>query len=262
MQSPFPGAHFFGLKNLLFSFFILLVAHTLQAQNIGGIGAMLAIDSAEGYTIPFIKNVLPNSPAAASLKEYLFILKVNDVSCKNKTIEEIVGLIRGEPGTHVKLSAADNKQGKDPKDYDLVRAAIQTEEPVITFNKECENGVKLLKRQGYIVVKTFNSDCGDFFFNFNTDTSLYHVRVLSMEEKTGAAYNQGFNLTARVFDSNDEAGAVKLFNVGTRDIGRSIMAQLGADIYFKRQSVGTISIQVFPLADVKACKAMYIVVYK
>lgn len=257
MQSPFPGT-----KNLFFSFFVLLVSQTLYAQNIGGIGAMLAIDSTEGYTMPFIKNVLPNSPAAASLKENLFILKVNDISCKNKTIEEVVGMIRGVIGTHIKLSAADNKQGINFKDYDLVRVAIQIEDPVIAYNKECDNGIKLLKRQGFLVVKTFNSDCGNFFFNFNTDTGVYHIRVLSMEEKHSGTYNQGFNITARVFDNNDEAGAVILFNVGSRDIGSSIMSQLGGDIYFKKLSVGVVSIQVFPLADVTTCKAMTIVVYK
>ncbi|MCW3123235.1 MAG: carboxyl-terminal protease [Flavipsychrobacter sp.] len=232
---------------------LLMLCSIANAQNIGGIGAMLAIDSSDGYRLPIIKSLMPNSPAAASMKENQFILKVNEVSCRDKTIEEVVGLIRGEAGTHVKLSVADNKPGKHATTYDLVRAVIQqpaapnqpAADPVEVFNANCEHEIKQLKRQGYAVIKTFTSDCGNYFFNFNADTGLHHVTVYTLEDKGNAG-----GITASIFDNQHEADAVKL---------KKETASQKGDIYFKRTGVGGIKIE---LAGGGICKSIYIVVYK
>lgn len=205
---------------------------------------------------PMIRNTLPNSPAAGSLKDSMYILKVNNVSCKGKTIEEVVGMIHGEVGSHVKLLAADNKPGKHAKDYDLVRATIQApnsgsvlSDPIEVFQKACEGETKVLRRKGYGIVKTFNSDCGNFFFNFNADTGTYHIAMYSLEEKGSVDA-----VTASVYDSRKEERMIKLAPVA----GSKPALQRG-ELTFNNAGVGGIKTEV---VDAQKCKAIYIVVYK
>jgi hypothetical protein len=256
----------FRIQKILWLLVCICIAIHSNAQNTGGIGAMLAIDSSEGYRMPIIRKVLPNSPAAASLKDSMFILKVNETSCRDKTIEEVVGMIRGEAGTHVKLTAADNKQGRHAKDYDLIRAVIaQPGAPptdiVTAFNNECDNGVKLLKKQGRDIVQTFTSECGDFYFNFNAGPGTYHVRVFTIAEGTGPQ-GTGANAQAKISDSNNEPGTVQLTLTGIRGTNNAHIVQLDGEITFGKTGVGTIGIQIDRQADISKCKAMYIVVYK
>lgn len=247
--------------------FLLLWGLPARAQNIGGIGAMLAIDSSGDSRLPVIRNILPNSPAAGSLKENLYILKVNGVSCKNKTIEEVVGLIRGDVGTHVTLQAAENKEGKHAIDYDLVRAAIQqpaaSVDPITAFNKWCENEVKQLRRKEQEIIKTFESDCGNYFFNFNAaDMGLYHTRLYTLEDLSGGGNNHSFDAAASVADGNNEAGAKTLAKGSPYRASWGNVAILEGDIQIKRPGVGLISVKIIPIAQDPKCKAMYIAVYR
>lgn len=247
--------------------FVLLGVVSSHAQNIGGIGAMLAIDSSGDSRLPVIRNILPNSPAAGTLKENLFILKVNDVSCKNKTIEEVVGLIRGAVGTHVKLQAADNKEGKHTIDYDLVRAVIQQPpsnsagiDPVTAFNTWCEAEVKLLRRKEHEIVKTFESECGNYFFNFNaSEPGIYHTRMYTLEDKSVSA---SFAATASVADANNEADAKTLAKGSPYLASWGIVTTSQGDIQIKRPGVGLISVKITPLTQEPKCKALFIAVYK
>ena len=250
-------------KKLTIVFFILLASSGVYAQNIGGIGAMLAIDSTDDVRMPVIKQLLPNSPAAAALKEKQFIIKVNDVSCNNKTIEETVAMIRGEAGSHVRLLVADNKKGKGATEHDMVRASIQQPpappvvDPVAAFNTESEAVVKQLKKLGHTIVKTFNSDCGNFFFNFNAEPGTYEVAIMVLEEKPGAA--AGNSMTARVFDNNNEAAAVTLKKGLPQNSGSFTVGRLEGDITFGRACVGSVNTRA---TDAGGCKSMFIVVYK
>jgi hypothetical protein len=248
---------------------ILLAAFLLPVpsfcQNIGGIGAQLAVDSAGGYYVPVIKGIIPNSPAAKSLKENEYIQKVSDVSCKNKNLEEVVGLIRGETGTAVKITVSDDKPGKNAHDFTLVRASIQLPaggsaappDPVTVFYTGCGQEVKQIKRQGNKIVKTYKSDCGDYFFNFNADTGQYYTRVLYATAKD-AANNE---MAAKVFNNIDEAAAIPLHST-IRKEESGFMAELDGDIRFKKEGVGTISIKAPPPGDGKKCIAVYIIIYK
>ena len=254
-------------KILLFFLFTNLVLTASVAQNIGGIGAQLFLDTAGGHTMPRIQGLVPNTPAYQYLNATDYIIKVDGVSCKDKTIEEVVAMIRGEAGTNVKITVADTKEGKRPRDYDLQRVGMQLPasappppDPLTAFNTDCENEVKLLKRQHSEIVKALTSDCGDFFFNFNAEKGQYHICVLAMEEKGTTANTPGFYATAKVFDGDNEAAAIPLSKAAPKDGGKYVAAQLEGTVTFKKTSVGTIAINIHD--DVKKCRGMYIIVYK
>jgi hypothetical protein len=270
---------------------LLLLSVTLPqgnafAQNIGGIGAQLFLDTSEGFTMPRIMALIPNTPADKFLKATDFIMKVNDMDCKNKTIEEVVGVIRGEAGTTVKITVADTKEGKHQREYDLTRVSMQTgvppnggtappPDPLTAFYTDCENEVKQMKRKGIQIIKTYTSECGNYFFNFNAETAgAYHIRLMAMQEKTNLPAGQagtdtipGFYPTARIFDGDNEAAAITLSKTAPKPAenpasgGTGMMiAQLEGDLGFKKSGVGVISVQIHD--DVKKCRGMYIVVYK
>lgn len=226
----------------------------VQGQEFGGIGVMLGIDSTDGYTLPVIRGMVPNSPAAAKLKDSLFILKVDDGSCRNKPFTEVAAMIRGIVGTHVKLLVADNKKGRHANEYDLIRAPIKVPpapvaDPMDVFQKACEGETKQLRKRGYSVIKTFNSECGSFFFNFNADTGLYHIAMYSLEDKEGTDA-----ITGSIYNSNNEEHVIKL----NKTVGNNPAVQKGM-LVFDKPGVGGIKTEVI---NAQKCKAIYIVVYK
>lgn len=255
---------FYQLYIFLFLFFT--ASFHAFAQTPGGIGAMLMLDTAkDGSTMPRIKSFLTNSPAAAQhMPEGVYIISVNNMPCKNKPLEDIVGNIRGEAGTSVTLRVDDNPQGIHPQNYTITRAVMQqapAADPTTTFYQSGEEEAKKLKKQGFTIIKTINSECGDYFFNFDTDASPYHAKVLIMETKP-EAYTKGFEAQASMFDNSEEANKTALKNIGMQEMGNAIISTLEGTMTMKRNSIGVISIQIPPLADAKRCAAMYIIVYK
>ena len=240
----------------------------ILAQNIGGIGAQLFLDTTDGFSMPRIMRLIPNTPAYDKLNATDYIISVNDVDCKNKTIEEVVALIRGEAGTTVKIKVADTKEGKNERHYELPRVNMQTgtpapppPDPLTAFYSSCENEVKQLKRSGKAIIKTYTSECGNYFFNFNADAAgTYHIRLLTMEEKAKDDTVQGFSATARVFDGANESAALALNKPTTHYANNMLVAQLEGDLSFNKSGVGVINGQIAD--DAKKCKGMYIVVYK
>jgi len=240
-------------------------------QATGGIGAVLLLDTTkDGYTMPRIKSLVPGGPAAAqSIPEGLYIISVNNTDCKNKPLEDVVGVIRGAAGTPVNLALADNAQGKKAKTYTIVRAIMQAQatnmpqpDPVTIFNVSCDNEVKQLKKQGFAIIKTFTSDCGDYFFNFDTENAPYHVRVITMEAKPEGDYTKGFEATATLFDNSDEATKTPLKSTAAHEQGNTMIAELEGVMTMKRNSTGVVQVELHTLADVKRCAAMYVIVYK
>lgn len=234
------------------------------AQTVGGIGARLGLDSSAGYTLPRIQGLVPGSPAAAILKDSLFIISVAGYYCKDKSIEDVVAKIRGEVGTTVKITVADNKAGKKAKEYDLVRAAIQmpannavpAQDPLIGFYEQCERDAKLLRRKGLTVVKTYTSDCGSYFFNFDADANVYHVRLYALIQKNvGDA-----KLTARIFDGNNEAVFTELNKPELKELGELITAISEGEMAFKRDCVGVVNSRL--TGDGSKYRGMFIVIYK
>jgi hypothetical protein len=221
-----------------------------NAQSTGGIGAMLKLDTTkDGYTLPRIQSLVPNGPASKTVKEGLYIISVNGVPCKNVSLEQIVGNIRGQAGTKVTLMLADNPNGKQAKEYEIERAEIQqvpAGDPVETFHAECEATLKQLKRQGHIIERNINSDCGDYFFNFDAEPGIYHVRLIVMSD--GKKSDESIIAKVSGWDGNKE--------VALKSTGGNTYEE---HITFTRSSVGVIATT---LKDKQSCKAIHIVVYK
>ncbi len=251
------------LPVLLFLCF-LFFAHSSYAQNIGGIGAQLLLDTSGGTTMPRIMSFVPGTPANQKLKATDYIIKVNGVSCKNKTLEEIITMIRGEEGTMVKITVADTKEGKREREYELPRVVLQgaaAPDPLASFNSSCDMEVRQLKKSGKEIVKTFPSECGNYFFNFNAEAHTYHVLIMTMEDKPKVGeYKQEFFPTARVFNSDNEAGAITLPKGDTKEIVGAVVARAEGDISFTKNGVGVVNVELHD--DATKCRTMFVVIYR
>ncbi len=255
--------HYFQVKKIIFFLLFFIGCNNIaNAQVIAGIGAQLILDTTGGYTMPRIFSLVPRSPAYAALNATDYIIKVNDVPCKNKTIEDVVALIRGVEGTPVKITTAHTKDGINAKDTSLIRVSIQIgnqPDPVAAFNEACETEANQLKKSGSEIIKTFNSDCGNYFFNFNADAGVYHIRMYTLDSREKPTDKSAFSATEKVFDGDNEAGAIELTKQEPK-AGNPIVAQLEGTITFKRSCVGVVGITIND--DVKKCRALFITVYK
>lgn len=206
--------------------------------------------------MPEISGLVKGSSAEQFLRATDYIIKVNGVSCLDKTLVEVVGMIRGEVGTTVKVTVADTKEGKNPREYDLMRGSIaaittQSIDPVAAFNERCEQEVREMKKRGITVVKTFPSECGSYFFNFDAEAQQYRIRVMTLDEGT-----KSFTIGARVFDNANEKEATEISKYDVKG-GTGL---LEGTVGFKKAGVGTIGVQLHD--EGKKCKAMYVVVCK
>ena len=76
------------------------------SERFGGIGARLRMDADSGELE--ILDVTPGSPAAkAQLRKGLFVRSIDDTPTKGKQLSECVEVLRGAPGTGVKLEILD-----------------------------------------------------------------------------------------------------------------------------------------------------------
>lgn len=237
---------------------VLLMASISFAQTIGGIGATLKLDTArDGTTLPMIQATAENSPAAkADLKAGSFIIAVNGQPCRNKSLENVVALIRGEAGTTLTLTVADNATGKNPADHLLTRAVIQVvapPDPFTSFSDECDKAVADLKKTGYKVVKNVNSECGDYFFSFDAEKHTYHVALIAISEKTGAAPPEAW-----VYDSNNEKAQTQLKVTNTTAQGNAVIYTMDGSIDMQAGSVGIVKTK----SANKSCRNMRVVAYR
>ena len=256
------------IKNVTaFLFFISVSLSSFAQQEFGGIGAQLFLDTMGGHTMPCIQGLVANSSADEHLKVTDFIIKVNGVSCLDKNIQDVVAMIRGEVGTMVKITVADTKEGKNPREYDLDRRGIRTNtpepppaaaapDPVAAFNTQCEDEVAKMKKQGKTVVKTFPSECGSYFFNFDAEKGSYRIKVWTI---TDLAANK-FSITARVFDNINEAAATKIATYNALVSNKQKYGILEGTVEFSKPGIGVVN--VLPVDPDKNCKAMYVVIYK
>ena len=250
-----------------FLFFISVSLSCFAQQEFGGIGAQLFLDTMGGHTMPCINGLVANSSADEHLKVTDFIIKVNGVSCLDKSIQDVVALIRGEVGTTVKITVADTKEGKNPREYDLDRRSIRTNtpntpapatapDPIAAFNTQCEGEVAQMKKQGKTIIKTFPSECGNYFFNFDAEKETYHIKVWTITDVSA----QKFSITARVFDNANEAAATQILLYNALVSKELKYGILEGTATFNKSCIGVVNVQ--PVDDEKKCKAMYVVIYK
>jgi carboxyl-terminal processing protease len=113
---------------------------TTQTEGqFGGIGAFLMVDPRT--QVLMIESPMIGTPAYdAGLQPGDLILKVNDTSTENLKIDEARALIKGPPGTQVKLNVL-RGTGKQPEDVVLTRAIIELH-PVQGFARRAEDPTK------------------------------------------------------------------------------------------------------------------------
>ncbi len=257
------------LKYFITCSLILSLVPSFAQQHFGGIGAKLFLDTMGGHTMPCVQGMVPNSSADQNLKATDFIIKVGDVSCLDKSMEEVVGMIRGEVGTTVKITVADTKEGKHPREYDLLRGNITSPSPtamtpppvpVPAFNTQCEKEVAEMKKKGSNIIKTFPSDCGNYFFNFDAEKETYHIRVWTIADKNSDGSASTFSITARVFDNTNEGAATQITNYEVMNGNNMEGGKLEGIAAFNKPCVGVVNVQLRD--DKKKCRAMYVVIYK
>ncbi len=252
-------------KAILFLFIcVFAIQRSSHAQNVGGIGAQLLMDTTGGHVMPMVSGLVAGTSADQFLKVTDYIINVNGISCLDKTLVEVVGMIRGEIGTSVHVIVADTKEGKRPREYDLVRGSIasittKSIDPVAAFTEQCENDVREMKKRGITVVKTFPSDCGNYFFNFDAEAHTYTVRVMVLEG-TGSDATKPFNVTARVFDNANEKDATEISRYRTENATGYTRGLLDGTATFNKAGVGVVNVQLHD--DGKKCKTMYVVICK
>jgi carboxyl-terminal processing protease len=107
------------------------------AQEFGGIGINVTFD--EERKLLKIAGPLPGTPAhEANLCPGDLILEVDGVSIQGKTMEEATALIKGRPGTVVRLKVLPDGQTQ-PKDYEITRAEIHV--PSVMGDHYTDKGV-------------------------------------------------------------------------------------------------------------------------
>ena len=249
------------MKKYLIALVLVITCGAASGQNIAGIGAQLIMDTTGGWSMPRIFALVQGSPAYDSLRATDYIIEVNGTSCKDKPLDAIVALIRGEAGTTVTVTTANTKEGEAPRKHELRRVGMnvpQPADPKDAFLSACSADVKTLKKSGKNIVKTFNSDCGDFFFNFDGGNAQFHIRIYALTDVADKS-GKGFTASARVFDNDHEADAISIPALDAKTAVNGVAQTEGA-ITFTRDCVGTIGISMHD--DDKKCRALFVVVYK
>jgi len=136
--------------------------------NFGGVGMEVGIkDKALTVIAP-----LKDTPAyKANIKSGDKILKIDDVTTSEMSVEKAIKLIRGEPGTIVKLTIFREGE-KEPRDVKIIRDTIN----VPTLNTE-------LRKDGIFVIKlySFSANSSDLFRKALKEFSLAKTDKLLLD---------------------------------------------------------------------------------
>ena len=155
----------------------------------GGIGIEITMEDG------FVKIISPidDTPAQrAGLKAGDLVIEVQDVSLKDKSINDAVKLMRGEPGTRVKVKILREKEN-EPLDFELTRQIIVSKGiKTQIFNGEI----------GYIRLSSFQSNS-----TRNVRDAIYKLRK-----------DTGKMMSALILDLRNNPGGVLGSAVGISDL--------------------------------------------
>ena len=155
----------------------------------GGIGIEITMEDG------FVKIISPidDTPAQrAGLKAGDLVIEVQDISLKDKSINDAVKLMRGEPGTKVKVKILREKE-ESPLDFELVRQIIVSK----GIKTEIFNG-----EVGYLRLSSFQSNS-----TANVRKAIYDLRKKS-----------GNMMVALILDLRNNPGGVLGSAVGISDL--------------------------------------------
>jgi carboxyl-terminal processing protease len=119
--------------------------NTLSGDIGGGIGAEIGI---KNNLVTIIRTLSNNAAIKAGLQANDVVLKVNDQSTSGWTVEKTVGLVRGDPGTTVKLTI---ERGSTVKDYTITRETINNP----SVESSISDGI------GTITISRFDTETGN-----------------------------------------------------------------------------------------------------
>jgi carboxyl-terminal processing protease len=129
----------------------------------GGIGIEITMEDG------FVKIIAPidDTPAQkAGLKSGDLVIEVQDVSLKDKSLNDAVKLMRGEPGTNVKVKILREKE-KQPLDFELTRQIIVSKGiKTKVFNEDI----------GYLRLSSFQSNS-----TTNVRKAIYELRNVGID---------------------------------------------------------------------------------
>ena len=155
----------------------------------GGIGIEITMEDG------FVKIIAPidDTPAQrAGLKAGDLVIEVQDVSLKDKSINDAVKLMRGEPGTKVKVKILREKEN-EPLDFELTRQIIVSKGiKTQIFNGEI----------GYVRLSSFQSNS-----TRNVRDAIYKLRK-----------DTGKMMSALILDLRNNPGGVLGSAVGISDL--------------------------------------------
>ena len=155
----------------------------------GGIGIEITMEDG------FVKIITPidDTPAQkAGLKAGDLVIEVQDVSLKDKSLNDAVKLMRGEPGTKVKVKIL-REQADQPLDFELTRKIIVSKGiKTQIFNGEI----------GYLRLSSFQSNSST-----NVRDAIYKLRK-----------DTGKLMSALILDLRDNPGGVLGAAVGISDL--------------------------------------------
>jgi carboxyl-terminal processing protease len=162
-------------------------SNTLSGNIGGGIGAVIGIKN----SMITIMSVLDNNAAkSAGLVANDVILKINDESIDGWTVERSVSLIRGEPGTTVKL----NIQRSDViKDYTVTRAVVNNPSVISSVS----DGV------GKITISRFDEETGNLARIAAQDFIKQNVKsvILDLRDNPGGYVNSAKEVASLWLDN-------------------------------------------------------------
>jgi carboxyl-terminal processing protease len=155
----------------------------------GGIGIEITMEDG------FVKIITPidDTPAQkAGLKAGDLVIEVQDVSLKDKSLNDAVKLMRGDPGTKVKIKILREK-AKQPLDFELTRQIIVSK------------GIK---------TKIFHGDIGYLRLSSFQSNSTTNVRnaIYELRKETGKM------MSALILDLRNNPGGVLGAAVGISDL--------------------------------------------
>ena len=155
----------------------------------GGIGIEITMEDG------FVKIITPidDTPAQkAGLKAGDLVIEVQDVSLKDKSLNDAVKLMRGDPGTKVKIKILREK-AKQPLDFELTRQIIVSK------------GIK---------TKVFHDDIGYLRLSSFQSNSTTNVRnaIYELRKETGKI------MSALILDLRNNPGGVLGAAVGISDL--------------------------------------------
>jgi len=175
----------------------------------GGLG--IEVQMADGL----VKVISPidDTPAAkAGIQPGDLIVKIDDKPVKGLSLNQAVDMMRGEPGSKVKLTVAREGAG-EPLIFDLTRDNIKL---VSVRSKMIEPGY------GYVRISSFNQHTGEAFekelqklLDESKDSGGLHGIVFDLRNNPGGALDEAIRVADAVIDKGT------IVSVRSRDAGES-----------------------------------------